>query len=270
MLSSIGVDWASWTEMQGVTVDNGAIFWMSPDDGPTSSDADGQGPGLVAGKIVVAQITLLETQQLERVETLTLNAQGRTTAPAAEAAGDAPQDVNSDGSVDGQDLLDQLAGFGGVATPVGTGATPVGTGVRCSELQRGVLLRCDQNCGKCKIETVNIVLAGCAAEDGSVAATTCPTDTSRGDVPDTNGDGVADVADLLSVLAAFGAPAAAEGNWQQLGIVFEMRPTPPTPTPSAVPAAVCRIDMLFEHLTRITTDPNCRAGCAGGVCPEEW
>jgi hypothetical protein len=40
--------------------------------------------------------------------------------------------------------------------------------------------------------------------------------------------------------------------------------------PSAVPAAVCRIDMLFEHLTRITTDPNCRAGCAGGVCPEEW
>ena len=28
--------------------------------------------------------------------------------------------------------------------------------------------------------------------------------------------------------------------------------------------------MLFEHLTRITTDPNCRAGCVGGACPEEW
>lgn len=80
MLATIGVDWASWTEMQGITVDNGMVFWMSPDDGPTSSDADGKGPGLAAGNIVVAQITLLETHQA----TLRLNAQGRTTAPAVE------------------------------------------------------------------------------------------------------------------------------------------------------------------------------------------
>ena len=36
---------------------------MAPDDGPTPSDADGKGPGLMAGNAVVAQITLLEAHQ---------------------------------------------------------------------------------------------------------------------------------------------------------------------------------------------------------------
>jgi hypothetical protein len=74
LISHIGIDWASWTEEQGLTVDNGAIFWMNPDDGPTPTDTDGPGPGSVAGNIVVAQITLPEAHEA----TLTLSAQGRT------------------------------------------------------------------------------------------------------------------------------------------------------------------------------------------------
>ena len=52
--------------------------------------------------------------------------------------------------------------------------TRVGTGVPCSELQTAVLRSCNQDCGACKIETVRVVLGGCAAEDGSVATITCP------------------------------------------------------------------------------------------------
>ena len=49
------------------------------------------------------------------------------------------------------------------------------TGTPCSELQTAVLLDCDSDCGKCEgeIEKINIVLGGCAAADGSVAATSC-------------------------------------------------------------------------------------------------
>ena len=34
-LSSIGVDWDSWSETGGITVDNGAVFWMDPTQGST-------------------------------------------------------------------------------------------------------------------------------------------------------------------------------------------------------------------------------------------
>jgi hypothetical protein len=33
---------------------------------------------------------------------------------------------------------------------------------------------------------------------------------------------------------------------------------------------LCDIAGLFAHLERITNSEDCRAGCAGGVCPEEW
>ena len=36
-ISAIGVDFAAWTASAGLTTDNGAIFWMNPADGPSSS-----------------------------------------------------------------------------------------------------------------------------------------------------------------------------------------------------------------------------------------
>jgi hypothetical protein len=36
-LSSIGIDWDGWTASAGLSVDNGAVFWMSPGDGPSGS-----------------------------------------------------------------------------------------------------------------------------------------------------------------------------------------------------------------------------------------
>ena len=41
-LSSIGIDWDTWTASAGLSTDNGAVFWMSPDDGPTGSAVIGQ------------------------------------------------------------------------------------------------------------------------------------------------------------------------------------------------------------------------------------
>ena len=66
-MSSIGADFASWTASSGLTIDNGAVFWMSPDDGP-------QFAALPNGEVVVAQVTLAgSTPQVAQV-----NAQGRT------------------------------------------------------------------------------------------------------------------------------------------------------------------------------------------------
>jgi hypothetical protein len=36
-ISSIGVDFGSWTASAGLTVDNGAVFWMDPASGPAST-----------------------------------------------------------------------------------------------------------------------------------------------------------------------------------------------------------------------------------------
>jgi hypothetical protein len=44
-LSSIGIDWTAWTIAAGLTAANGAVFWMSPGDGP-------------AGRAVIAQVTV--------------------------------------------------------------------------------------------------------------------------------------------------------------------------------------------------------------------
>ena len=45
-LSSIGIDFDSWTETQGISASDGALFWMDPDSGPVGSD------------IVLAQLTV--------------------------------------------------------------------------------------------------------------------------------------------------------------------------------------------------------------------
>jgi hypothetical protein len=58
-LSSIGLDFDGWTASSGLSSDNGAVFWMSPDDGPT-------------GEAVVAQITVTGGF------TASVNAQGRS------------------------------------------------------------------------------------------------------------------------------------------------------------------------------------------------
>ena len=59
-LSSIGLDFNKWTGDTGLSADNAAVFWMSPDDGPT-------------GTVVVAQLTVKP-----RTFTAKLNAQGRS------------------------------------------------------------------------------------------------------------------------------------------------------------------------------------------------
>merc|ERR1711959_539472 len=46
-LSSIGIDWDSWTADSGIEVTDGAVFWMSPDDAP-------------GGNVVTAQITVTD------------------------------------------------------------------------------------------------------------------------------------------------------------------------------------------------------------------
>ena len=65
-LSSIGIDWTSWTASAGLSADDGAVFWMSPDDGPSSD-------------VVVAQVTVSGG-----TATASLNAQGRSTTPGAD------------------------------------------------------------------------------------------------------------------------------------------------------------------------------------------
>merc|ERR1711969_124653 len=60
-LGSVGIDFAGWNDALGITVDNGAVFWMTPGDGP-------------AGQAIVACITTA-TGALDA----TINAQGRST-----------------------------------------------------------------------------------------------------------------------------------------------------------------------------------------------
>ena len=48
-ITSIGVDWDTWTESDGLTVDDGAVFHMNPDDGPKFDNG---------GVALLAQITI--------------------------------------------------------------------------------------------------------------------------------------------------------------------------------------------------------------------
>ena len=59
-LGSVGIDFDSWTASAGMTVDNGAVFWMYPDNGPS-------------GNVTVAQLTVPSASGGHAV----MNAQGR-------------------------------------------------------------------------------------------------------------------------------------------------------------------------------------------------
>ena len=59
-ISSIGIDWSSWTAESGITADNGAVFFMDPDAAPD-------------GSTTLGQITV------QAAATVTFGAQGRTT-----------------------------------------------------------------------------------------------------------------------------------------------------------------------------------------------
>ena len=64
-LGNIGIDFASWNDATGITVSDGAVFWMSPDDGPAAgTDA------------VLAQITVAEGS----TGTASMGMQGRSVA----------------------------------------------------------------------------------------------------------------------------------------------------------------------------------------------
>jgi hypothetical protein len=60
-ISSIGIEWDTWTADVGLSTDNGAVFWMVPDNGPS-------------GSAVVAQVTVAAGSG----GTVTMGAQGRS------------------------------------------------------------------------------------------------------------------------------------------------------------------------------------------------
>jgi hypothetical protein len=66
-ISSIGVDFAAWDEANGLAVDDGAVFWMDPDSGPS-------------GHAVLAQLTIPDGAALSA----TMSAQGRSADGAAD------------------------------------------------------------------------------------------------------------------------------------------------------------------------------------------
>ena len=49
-ISSIGLDFDSWTATHGLSTDNGAIFYMDPDAGPSQSAG--------YSNVIIAQVTL--------------------------------------------------------------------------------------------------------------------------------------------------------------------------------------------------------------------
>jgi hypothetical protein len=62
-VSSIGIDFSSWNDATELRVSNGAVFWMSPDNGPRVSS------------VLVAQITVASGEEWHA----TVSAQGRST-----------------------------------------------------------------------------------------------------------------------------------------------------------------------------------------------
>ena len=72
-LSSIGLDWTTWTDSTALGTTDGAVFWMSPDGGPAAgTDA------------VVAQITVASGSS----GLATMGMQGRSTGGAADWTSD--------------------------------------------------------------------------------------------------------------------------------------------------------------------------------------
>ena len=60
-LGSVGIDFSAWTADAGLSISNGAVFWMSPRDGP-------------GGSAVIAQVTVAGDF------TAAVNAQGRSSS----------------------------------------------------------------------------------------------------------------------------------------------------------------------------------------------
>eukprot|EP01045_Picozoa_sp_COSAG04_P001215 COSAG04_NODE_38_length_33641_cov_13.222527_17_plen_229_part_00 len=82
-ISSVGVDWATWTSDAGVSLNNAAIFWMDPSQAPKMAphlaSPTGGRPHIVGrGEVVVAQLTLSTGEAAVAV----LNAQGATDCPS--------------------------------------------------------------------------------------------------------------------------------------------------------------------------------------------
>ena len=76
-LTSIGIQWPSWTDSTGLEVTDGSVFWLDPNDGPSRDDRDGpKGSASSGGAIVVAQLTVPNDQTFSA----TLNAQGHRMA----------------------------------------------------------------------------------------------------------------------------------------------------------------------------------------------
>lgn len=77
-LSSVGIDFAHWSESHGIHTGNtgGAVFWMDPNDGPTMEDNNGKAAkgALNGGAIPIAQLTVKSGSSF----VARLNAQGHT------------------------------------------------------------------------------------------------------------------------------------------------------------------------------------------------
>ena len=72
-ISSIGLDWAAWTDSAALGTSDGAVFWMSPDGGPSAgTDA------------TIAQLTVASGSSF----TATMGMQGRSTGGAADWTSD--------------------------------------------------------------------------------------------------------------------------------------------------------------------------------------
>jgi hypothetical protein len=117
VLSSIGISFEAWSETTGLAVDDGAVYWLSPDVAP-------------GGDVIVAQLTV----PVDSSGTVKMGMQGHTTDggdwtvpevsftyPPPEVTHEAPaehpcMDLNFDGFIGVEDLLILLAAFGQPAT----------------------------------------------------------------------------------------------------------------------------------------------------------
>lgn len=92
-LSSIGIEWTSWTETAGMTIDNGALFVMNPTEGST------------ADPTIIAQLSVPEHTDWTAV----FNARGKRGGYGGGGGDDweatgltfTPQLANSDGTTTG-------------------------------------------------------------------------------------------------------------------------------------------------------------------------
>lgn len=73
VISSIGITFDTWSTMTGLKIDDGAVFWMDPDNAPD-------------GRQVVAQLTIPSAAQPSD-RRFTFSAQGRMNATSASAGG---------------------------------------------------------------------------------------------------------------------------------------------------------------------------------------